>query len=122
MVALSPMKRIIGMELIFRGTVDACLVHPRDIVRFLCLSGATSFLMGHNHPSGVLEPSEQDWAFTGKIAKLAELMEIQLLDHVIVGKKGHRSLASLRPHLFSACFPGRKNLVGGRDAEAPRPR
>lgn len=108
-IALSPMKRIVGMELVFRGTADACLVHPRDIVRFLCLSGATSFLLAHNHPSGDLEPSEQDWAFTGKISGLANLMEIQLLDHVVVTKRGHRSMASMRPHLFSACFPGRKN-------------
>jgi DNA repair protein RadC len=99
-VALSAPKRIVGIEMIFRGTVDSCMVHPRDIVRFLCESNATSYILAHNHPSGELEPSDQDWAFTRRLIACGELMEIPLLDHVIVTLKSHTSMATVAPALF----------------------
>lgn len=100
MIALSAAKRAVGIEMIFRGTVDSCMVHPRDIVRFVCESNATSFIVAHNHPSGEIEPSEQDWSFTRRLVHCGELIEIPLIDHVVVTERGHASLASIRPSAF----------------------
>lgn len=99
-LALSASKHLVGFEMIFRGTVDSCLVHPRDIIRFLCETNAASYIVAHNHPSGDAEPSDHDWIFTHRLIGCGELIEIPLLDHVIVTLKGHSSLASRRPGLF----------------------
>lgn len=101
-IALSAPKRVLGIEMMFRGTADSCMVHPRDIVRFICESNATSYIVAHNHPSGELEPSDQDWAFTKKLVLCGELIEIPLLDHVVVTSKGHVSMATIRPAAFKA--------------------
>jgi DNA repair protein RadC len=99
-IALSASKRILGIEMMFRGTADSCMVHPRDIVRFICETNATSYIVAHNHPSGELEPSEQDWVFTAKLVSCGELIEIPLIDHVVVTQKGHTSMATARPKVF----------------------
>jgi DNA repair protein RadC len=100
-LALSSAKRLVGFEMIFRGTVDSCLVHPRDVIRFLCESNAAGCIVAHNHPSGDAEPSEQDWDFTQRLARCGQLMEIPLFDHIVVTSKTHTSMASRRPCLFS---------------------
>lgn len=100
MLALSSAKRVVGLEMIFRGTVDWCHVHPRDIIRFLCESNASSFIVAHNHPSGETTPSRQDWSFTRRLVSCGDLIEIPLLDHLIVTMKGHTSMASLQAEVF----------------------
>lgn len=104
-LALSSSKKLVGFEMVFRGTVDSCLVHPRDIIRFLCESNASSYIVGHNHPSGDAEPSPEDWSFTRRLIGCGDLIEIPLLDHIVVTMKGHTSMASMRPEEF-----GRRNL------------
>jgi DNA repair protein RadC len=100
-LALSSAKRLVAIEMIFRGTVDSCLVHPRDVIRFLCESNAAAYIIAHNHPSGDAEPSDQDWDFTERLARCGKLMEIPLLDHVVVTMKTHISMASRRPKVFN---------------------
>jgi DNA repair protein RadC len=91
-LALSPKKTVLNRKMIFRGTVDSCLVHPRDIFRFACLENASALLIAHNHPSGDLVPSYEDIRFTQQIITAANLMEIPIIDHVIVTKTGFVSL------------------------------
>ena len=55
--------------MLFRGTVDSCFVHPRDVFRFALLANATSIIVGHNHPSGVSTPSPADEELTGNLRK-----------------------------------------------------
>jgi DNA repair protein RadC len=85
-LALSPRKKLIKSKMIFRGTVDACLVHPRDIFRFACKENASSLIVVHNHPSGDLTPSLEDLDFTRKLLAAGALMEIPVLDHLIVNQ------------------------------------
>jgi DNA repair protein RadC len=92
-LALGPTKRLLRSEMIFRGTVDACLVHPRDIFRFGVLANASGLVVAHNHPSGDLRPSEQDLLFTRQLIHAARVIEIPLLDHLIVTKAGFSSFA-----------------------------
>lgn len=99
-MALSAAKRVLAIDMMFRGTADSCLVHPRDIVRFICEANATSYIVAHNHPSGEVEPSDHDWIFTSKLVACGELVEIPLIDHVIVTARSHTSMAALRPQVF----------------------
>ena len=100
MIALSACKKVLGIEMIFRGTVDSCIVHPRDVIRFICEHNASSYIVAHNHPSGELEPSEQDWSFTRRLVACGDIIEIPLLDHVVVTQRGHTSMASKKPEIF----------------------
>lgn len=69
------------------GAVNESIAHPREIFKSAILANATSMIIVHNHPSGKLEPSEQDTLITSRMLKLCELLGIPLLDHIIVGGK-----------------------------------
>ncbi|XGC81039.1 JAB domain-containing protein [Bdellovibrio bacteriovorus] len=91
--ALSSELKLITLEMVFRGTADHCLIHPRDIFRILILNNASSFIMAHNHPSNSALPSEQDLILTRKIHQLAVLFQIPLNDHLIVTTNNYYSMA-----------------------------
>lgn len=91
--ALDCQLQIIEKKMIFRGTVDSCHFHPREIIRFLCLQNASSFIMAHNHPSGNPKPSNPDIKLTKKIFELSKLLEIPIQDHLIVAGKKYFSFA-----------------------------
>ena len=93
-VALGPQKSVLSSKMIFRGTVDSCLVHPRDIFRFACLANASSILIAHNHPSGELGPSYEDLRFTHQLLHASRVMEIPVVDHLILTRHGYTSLRS----------------------------
>ena len=75
------------------GTLDASLVHPRDVFGAAVAGAAAALILVHNHPSGDPEPSPEDIALTRRLADAGELMGIPVLDHVIVGKNRYVSLA-----------------------------
>ena len=66
------------------GTLTASMAEPREMIKAMCLSNATSFLMLHNHPGGSLSPSKQDVEITDRMARLGSLLHIPLCDHLIV--------------------------------------
>lgn len=78
------------------GTVDQTPAYPREVVRRALELGATAVILAHNHPSGDPTPSKADVTLTKQIAKAAEGVGVQVLDHVIVGRKGHVSLKAER--------------------------
>lgn len=92
-LALGPTKALIQRKMIFRGTVDSCLVHPRDIFRFACLTNASSVIVAHNHPSNDARPSAEDVAFTRKLVRASRVLDIPLLDHLIVTRTRYSSFA-----------------------------
>jgi DNA repair protein RadC len=94
-LALGPQKNLIRSKMIFRGTVDACLVHPRDIFRFACAENASSVLIAHNHPSGDPLPSERDLIFTRQLIRAGKIMEIPVIDHLIVTRSNFSSFARM---------------------------
>lgn len=91
--ALNSQLSIIEKKLIFKGTVDSCLFHPREIIRFLCLYNASSFVVAHNHPGGNPKPSSSDIKLTKKIFELSKLIEIPLNDHLIIAGPKYFSFA-----------------------------
>ncbi len=91
-LALDCQLSVINFRLISKGTVDHCLLHPRDVFRFLIKENASSFILVHNHPSSNPQASEQDITLTKKILRLSWLHEIPLLDHVILTRSEGTSL------------------------------
>jgi len=83
--------RVIGFEEVFRGTIDAASVYPREIVKLALLRNAAALIVAHNHPSGDPTPSKQDITLTQQLAAAGKLLGIPLADHVIVAKTTHFS-------------------------------
>lgn len=77
------------------GTLNASLVHPREIFKDAIRANAAQLIVAHNHPSGDPEPSPEDIALTRRIDEAAKIIGIELLDHVIVTSSGYTSLKEL---------------------------
>ena len=88
---LNPKKEVISEKLLFKGTVNFSIVHPREIFKEAYLVGATSIICIHNHPSGNVYPSKQDIEVTERLKMVGELMGILIDDHVIVGEEKYYS-------------------------------
>ncbi len=87
------------VELVTLGTLDASLVHPREVFRYAIMKGVASIILGHNHPSGDTEPSYQDRDVTKRLATAGKLLGIQVIDHLIIGLSGDQfSFAESLPH------------------------
>ncbi|VEI56954.1 RuvA domain 2-like protein [Pasteurella multocida] len=84
---------LIKQEEMFLGTINMATVHPREIIKAALYCNAAALILAHNHPSGIAEPSESDKCITQKIKNVAELMEIRILDHFIIGKGCYTSFA-----------------------------
>jgi DNA repair protein RadC len=84
-LALSTRNRIIGINLVAVGTLDAALVHPREVFKFAILANACNIIFIHNHPTENVEPSHEDIILTDKLRAAGELLQITLLDSIIVG-------------------------------------
>jgi DNA repair protein RadC len=92
-IALNSVCEVITAQLLFKGTVNSCHVHPRDIFRFALLANAVSVVVGHNHPSGTSLPSGLDVEISKNLKEAGALLQIPVLDHVIITRTGHYSFA-----------------------------
>ncbi|MCO6439526.1 MAG: DNA repair protein RadC [Nitrococcus mobilis] len=86
-------NRLIAFEELFRGTIDAASVYPREVVRRALERNAAALIVAHNHPSGVAEPSRADALLTQRLREALALVDIRLLDHFVVGDGEVVSLA-----------------------------
>ena len=78
---------------ITRGTLDASLVHPREVFKAAIADSASAILLIHNHPSGDPAPSRQDREVTERLKKVGEIVGINVIDHIVVGNGCAVSLA-----------------------------
>lgn len=85
LVALNTKGKLLGVFEVSHGTIRESLVSAREIFVRLCLCGATSFVLCHNHPSGDSTPSRNDVQVTRTIKDAADLMGIAFCDHIIIG-------------------------------------
>lgn len=81
------------------GTAHTVDVHPRDVFREAIRRNAAAIVLGHNHPSGDVAPSESDVEITRRLAEVGALVGIPVVDHVIVGDS-HSSIRERRPDAF----------------------
>ncbi len=77
--------RMIAFEELFRGTIDGASVYPREVVKRALAHNAAAVIFAHNHPSGIAEPSQADYAITTRLKSALELVDIRVLDHIVVG-------------------------------------
>ena len=90
---LNNSNRTFGFSIASIGGITGTVVDVRLILRDALLTGSTSIILAHNHPSGSLNPSGADIAITEKVQKAAALMDIKLLDHLIITESQHYSMA-----------------------------
>jgi len=84
LIGLNSNNKAILKENIFKGTIDSSTCDPKLIFKRLLVSGSTSFILIHNHPGGDSKPSREDDKVTEKIKKIAEIVGIRFLDHIII--------------------------------------
>jgi DNA repair protein RadC len=83
---LNTRRRLIRVEEISKGTLDTLLVHPREVFRAAIIAGAAAILLVHNHPSGDPTPSEADIKVTRDLIRAGQLLKIEVVDHVVIGR------------------------------------
>ena len=84
-VLLNTKNRVIGAPTISVGTLSSSLVHPREVFKPAIKAGAAGVVLCHNHPSGNPEPSREDRDVTRRLVEVAEVVGIEVLDHVVLG-------------------------------------
>jgi DNA repair protein RadC len=95
---LNTKNKVVAAHLITLGTLDASLVHAREVFRPAIVAAAKAVLLMHNHPSGDQEPSVQDIRATREMAAAGRMLDIAVLDHVIVASDAPGGYYSLREH------------------------
>lgn len=87
-VLLDTRYHLIRVEEVSRGSVNESIAHPRDVLRPAVIASAYAVIVVHNHPSGDASPSQTDHSLTRRLAEAADLLQIKLLDHIIIGSPG----------------------------------
>lgn len=86
-VLVNTRRRLLRVDSIATGTLDSLLVHPREVFRAAIMANASALVLAHNHPSGDPTPSEADVRVTRDLIRAGQLLKIEVLDHVILGRK-----------------------------------
>lgn len=87
-VSLNGAHEVIEIRVVSIGTLNRTIVHPREVFADPLCDRAAAIIVCHNHPSGQLEPSEEDISITRRLAEAGDLLGIQLLDHLILSPRG----------------------------------
>ena len=95
---LNTKNQVIKVVTVSIGSLNASIVHPREILKPAIAVSAASIILVHNHPTGDPTPSREDVEFTRRFAKCGELIGIELLDHIVIGADRFQSLKE------SGCF------------------
>jgi DNA repair protein RadC len=93
LVLLDGKNEPLGFHVVSVGTLNASLVHPREVLKPLILANAAACVLVHNHPSGVATPSAEDFAITERLCRVAADLGVRVLDHVVIGAVTHYSFA-----------------------------
>ena len=92
LISLNSRKKVLAVDLISVGTLDQCMLHPREILKTALHRNAASIVIAHNHPSNDLTPSDEDVSATTRLMLVCKYMGVSLLDHLIVSLDGYASL------------------------------
>ena len=90
---LDNQHRLISFVEMFRGTINAASVYPREVAKTALQLNAAAVVLTHNHPSGIAEPSEADKRVTQDLRDALKLLDIRVLDHIVVGVSSTVSFA-----------------------------
>jgi DNA repair protein RadC len=84
-------SQVMMVELVTVGTVSSSLVHPRETFRRAVIAGSTSIIIAHNHPSGEVDPSDEDSKVTRLMSDAGNILGITMVDHIIFTKDNYFS-------------------------------
>jgi len=91
-LCLNTKNKIVGVHTISIGSLNASIVHPREVFKAAILNNASRIICLHNHPSGDPEPSKEDIEITRRLVEAGEIIGIEVLDHVIIGEQRYLSI------------------------------
>jgi len=91
-LCLNTKNKIVGVHTISIGSLNATIVHPREVFKAAMLNNASAIICLHNHPSGDPEPSREDIETTRRLVEAGKIMGIEVLDHVIIGEQRYFSM------------------------------
>ena len=91
-IYLNNKNQVLERKMLFMGTVNKSIVHPREVFKYAYLSSASSLICVHNHPSGDTKPSNEDINFTKSLIEIGKIQNIPVLDHVIIGSDNYYSM------------------------------
>ena len=90
-VGLNTRNVVKYIDLTSLGTLNASLVHPREVFMLAIMKGIANIILGHNHPSGSIEPSDEDKRITRRLVDCGRILGIEVLDHIIIADNNHLS-------------------------------
>jgi DNA repair protein RadC len=93
-------NNLIGIKEVYRGTATGTSVRIAELLSPVLMNNGVGMVLIHNHPSGDHESSDQDDYLTEEVIKAARLMDIEMLDHLVIGKDGFTSIRSNKPGLW----------------------
>ena len=82
---LNTKGKVINLSIVSVGILNSSMVHPREVFKSVILSNAAAVILVHNHPSGVIEPSPEDYEVTKRLMEAGDVLGINVVDHLIVG-------------------------------------
>ena len=91
-ILLNRRNRLLGQRVVYHGNAYSCVVRAAEVYRPAVVESAPAIIMVHNHPSGLPEPSPEDISITQTIVEAGKLLDIELMDHVVIGSPGIVSL------------------------------
>ncbi len=93
---LNGQHQVLSTEVLFEGSLTSSAVYPREVITRAIDLGAAAVILGHNHPSGLTTPSSSDRAVTRKLQTALNAIDVEVLDHIIIGGAEHYSFADNR--------------------------
>ena len=94
-IGLANNNRLLFIELISKGTVNSTLVKPMEVFSLALQLRAVKIMLVHNHPSGELQPSEDDKDTTDRLIQVGNIVNLQVLDHLIISQKSYLSFSDI---------------------------
>ena len=90
---LDTKNRVNGIHMVSIGSLNAAIVHPREVFKAAILANSAAIAIGHNHPSGESTPSREDCEITKRLTEAGDILGIRVLDHVVIGQNDYYSFA-----------------------------
>lgn len=90
-IFLSPNNQVITDKIISIGTSTATIANPKDVIKWALKASTFAIIIAHNHPTGVVQPSKQDYEFTLELQSACKIVDIKFVDHLIIGKNNYFS-------------------------------
>ncbi len=89
-IGMTTRNSVLYVDLVSLGTLNASIVHPRELFRLAIMRAVNSLIIAHNHPSGDPTPSEDDKTLSRRLVDAGRILGIEILDHVVIGRTGRR--------------------------------